>query len=423
MVSSSVWFITSAAKPPSPTLGRGQAGARDGDRVALGEFRRPAPAATRSRAPASERSIASTHADLLDQPGEHHHSRSRARTRTSSPDCSESTSSARNASSTSARRAHRTAGGRRRRAAPGAMNRRSSSISPAARNDARQRGAALDQQRGDLAAPQLLERGRDRRRRPRRSAGSPRPRRRRARRTRSGGASGDGEDDQRGLVERRRPAWSRAAGAPAESKIDPRGLAGWRRHRGRSAADRRRARCRCRPRSRRTRPASDGPARGCARPRSTSSLPAAVAVRPSRLTAALRDRPAACRCGRAFGRAGSAGGRRPPRGPRRTRPRSPSSRRIPGPRPLAFAEGSSHPITTRAIPAASDRVGAGGLAPLMGAGLEADVHRRARRVDAAGAAVLQRGDLGMRLRRARRGSPRRAFRPRWRPRRRPVDWG
>ena len=74
----------------------------------------------------------------------------------------------------------------------------------------------------------------------------------------------------------------------------------------------------------------------------------------------------------------------------------PSSRRIPGPRPLAFSLGSSEAITTRADPGRQDRVGARRLAALVGAGLERHVQRRPRRLVTAGPAVLQRRHLGVR---------------------------
>ena len=69
---------------------------------------------------------------------------------------------------------------------------------------------------------------------------------------------------------------------------------------------------------------------------------------------------------------------------------TPPSRRIPGPRPAAFSEGSSEAITTRAMPGLEDRLDAGRLAPLVGAGLERHVHRRP------GGVVAPRGAVGER---------------------------
>ena len=74
-------------------------------------------------------------------------------------------------------------------------------------------------------------------------------------------------------------------------------------------------------------------------------------------------------------------------------------------------------------PGRQDRVGARRLAALVGAGLERHVERGPRRLVTAGAAVLQRGDLGVADRRARRGSPRRSPRRRAPAPRRPAGWG
>ena len=95
----------------------------------------------------------------------------------------------------------------------------------------------------------------------------------------------------------------------------------------------------------------------------------------------------------------------------------------PGPRPAAFSEGSSEAITTRAMPGLEDRVDAGRLAPLVGAGLERHVHRRPGRVVAARARSRRAPPARRAGRRARRGSPRRSPRRRGRRRRRPADWG
>ena len=65
----------------------------------------------------------------------------------------------------------------------------------------------------------------------------------------------------------------------------------------------------------------------------------------------------------------------------------------PGPPPSSL--GSSEAITTRARPASSDRVDAGRLAALVGAGLQRHVHRRPGRVLAPLGGVRQRRPLGV----------------------------
>ena len=72
---------------------------------------------------------------------------------------------------------------------------------------------------------------------------------------------------------------------------------------------------------------------------------------------------------------------------------TPSSRRIPSPRPEACPEGSSEATTTRLMPAARIASVQGGRATVMTAGLERHVHRRPVGV---GAGVADRLDLGMR---------------------------
>ena len=74
---------------------------------------------------------------------------------------------------------------------------------------------------------------------------------------------------------------------------------------------------------------------------------------------------------------------------------TPPSRRIPGPRPLAFSLGSSEPIDDPGDAGGEDRVGARRLAALMCARLERHVHRRAGRIGAALARVGERRRLGV----------------------------
>ena len=102
---------------------------------------------------------------------------------------------------------------------------------------------------------------------------------------------------------------------------------------------------------------------------------------------------------------------------------TPPSRRIPGPRPAAFSRrvlGGDHDPRDAGL---EDRLGAGRLAALVGAGLERHVHRRAGRVVAAAAAVGDRGALGVQA--AELGVVALADRPRRRGRspRRPAGWG
>ena len=94
------------------------------------------------------------------------------------------------------------------------------------------------------------------------------------------------------------------------------------------------------------------------------------------------------------------------------RPRRRRRGGCPGPRPAAFSEGSSEAITTRAMPGLEDRLDAGRLAPLVGAGLERHVHRRPGRVLAARGGSRRAPPAPRAGRRARRGSPRRSPRRR-----------
>ena len=79
---------------------------------------------------------------------------------------------------------------------------------------------------------------------------------------------------------------------------------------------------------------------------------------------------------------------------------TPSSRRIPGPRPAALSVGSSEAMTTRRMPGLEDRLGAGRRAAGVAAGLERHVERRAAQVGAAGggdrrALGVRPAELGM----------------------------
>ena len=149
---------------------------------------------------------------------------------------------------------------------------------------------------------------------------------------------------------------------PAERvEHDPTRLAGHPGGPARSAAGRRPARCRSRRRPRRIRRASDGRARGWARPRSTSSR-RWVATLPSSVIADLNStqgRPvrACLRNGWLSRRARSA------RSPSATTISTPSSRRIPRPRPEACSDGSSEATTTRRIPARRIASVHGGVRP------------------------------------------------------------
>ena len=251
-----------------------------------------------------------------------------------------------------------------REAAPpsriGAMKVRAWSMRPAAHESRGEGPAALEEQGGDVAAAELREGGMD-------SFGIGRPaairvsapaslrlrdgrgpRRRRRRR---------GPGSRRGW----RAAGSRAA-AVRPSRIRRAAAAAGRPRGARSAAGRRRGPCRFRPRSRPIRPASGGPARGCARPRSRASRPAPSRWRRRRDIASFSvtsGRPvrACLRNGWLSRRAAVASA------PAATSTSTPPSRRIPGPRPAAFSVGSSDPITTRAIPASRIASVQGGWRP------------------------------------------------------------
>ena len=376
--------------------------------------RRRSPPRPQIRAPSSPRSIALDRSELADDPGEHHHSRSRALASMSSPLGVHSTASGRAASAI------------RPGPAPAASG------SPAA-----------EHQRGD-EQPQLVDS-------PRRRAASRRGRRRprpaasaTSRRPSSASAAsslrlavageldhlgpgaaqgldprrvgaGGGDDVDRRLGRASRSARSRAAAAP-RSRRRPAPAGGPRRdrrHRARSAAGRRRARCRSRPRPRRPRRASGGRARGSPAPRSSASRRRESAVKPSRLTAdfsVTSGRPV-----RACLRNGcTSEPRRGGLGAVGELDLDPLVAEDPGAAAGCLlgrvVAADHHP----ADPGREDRVGARRLAALVRAGLERDVERRAA------AAVVRRGARARRRarrprragRRARRGSPRRGARPR-----------
>ena len=275
VVSESVWFITSASKP-SASHARSRSGRRPRRRPSRPRAARAgeARARSRSRAPASPRSIRSTAPELLDDPGEHQPlttpaaARGRACPRPSAP-----------TRSPAAARRRRPARRRRRRASgrPAAEQQRGDEQAQlvdlaGVEERARELGAALEQQRGDPAAPELVERRAEpalavagdldhlgagvAQRGDARRVGA------RRRRRRSSGASS---------IERDQLRVERQPGGRVED--DPRRLARLRRRRrrARSAAGRRRARCRSRPRPRRPRRASGARGRGSRVPRSTSS--------------------------------------------------------------------------------------------------------------------------------------------------------
>ena len=272
-----------------------------------------------------------------------------------------------------------------------------------------ERRAALDQQRGD-------PRGGRARRAPRASralavAGEL---------DHLGAGAAQGVDPRRvgaGGGEARRAAPGRASRTSAESsgsrargvEDHPRRLADRvrdRRRRARSAAGRRRARCRSRPRPRRPRRASGGRARGSRARRSTASRRRGVAVKPSRLTAdfsVTSGRPVrACLRNGWFGSRAAAAS-----APSANSTSTPSSRRMPGPRPRAFSVGSSEPITTRPMPAARIASVQGGWRPWCAQGSSVTYMRRAGRVGAAARGSRRSRRPRRARRRARRGSPRR----------------
>ena len=279
----------------------------------------------------------------------------------------------------------------------GAMKRRSSSISPRVEERARQVRAALEQDRGDrrVQRAELVQRraharglvlagGDD-------DLGA-RVLQRVGVRARRGARD---DDDERHLVRRPRRAWSPAAGGAVASKTTRRG---WRRTPsiargqlrvvGQRGADARRRR-------RRTRRASGARARAAVLGGDPLRV-AGLASRPCRrgVMADLKSthgRPVRA-CLRKAWLLQARAARRARR--RRGRPRTPSSRRMPRPRPEAFSVGSSLATTTRAMPAAQDRVGARRLLALVAAGLERDVERRAAQVGVAGGG--DRVDLGVR---------------------------
>ena len=189
------------------------------------------------------------------------------------------------------------------------------------------------------------------------------------------------DDDQRHLGGGARRAARRAAGARASRtrRAGAGGGASASPSGARSAAGRRRARCRCRRRRRRPTRASGGRARGCPRREIHCESPARVATLPSSVIADLNSthgRPtrACLRKGWLSSRARVASS------PSATTTSTPSSRRIPRPRPEAFSVGSSEATTTRLMPACEDRVGARRRAALVAARLERHVQRRAGQV-------------------------------------------
>ena len=286
----SVWFMTSASKPSArrrvavrqaPETATESPSASSAAKLGVDPSRAPAVAATRSLA---------TVPTLLDDPGEHHHSRSRARASMSSPLRSQSTASGRGAVGDAGRRRRRPPAAGPAPSSIGAMN--SAQLVDLARRQQRagELGAALDQQRGDRRGGRArrARRGAGRSRSPASSITSA-PASRSAATPVGVGVGGD-DDVERRLVERARRAPSRAGRRAGESKTT---RAGWRaesgrRRRGRSAAGRRRARCRSRPRPRRPRRASGARGRGSPARRSTSSRRPRVAVKPSRLIADFR---------------------------------------------------------------------------------------------------------------------------------------
>ena len=234
--------------------------------------RRRSAAAIRRRAPPSSRSTALDRPELLDDPGEHHHSRSRALASMSSPLRCHSTASGldRVGDPLAARGRRRAAARRRARAA----RRRAAAGRPRPRRGASRRARRRPRRSSerDPAAAELGERAGEpalavageldhlgARVPQRRDAGAARRPRRRA--TTSGASS----------IE---PTSAESSGSRARGvEDDPGRLARrrGRRRRGRSAAGRRRARCRSRPRPRRPRRASGARAPGSRRPRSTAS--------------------------------------------------------------------------------------------------------------------------------------------------------
>ena len=271
---------------------------------------------------------------------------------------------------------------------------------------------ALDQQRGDPAAAELVERGADPPSRSPASSITSAPASRSAA-TRSGSARGAGQH-----VERRGPrpsarAPSRAAAArPSRRRRAPAGAAsGSSTSRAVSSGS-----------SASAVPIPTATASDSARQRWTSArlsgpeIHRRVAAR-GRGEAVEADAPtsaspAAGRCARACETAGSRAGRPRPRRRRRSATSTPlvaEDPRAAAARLLARVVGADH---DPGDPGGEDRVGARRLAALVGAGLERDVHRRPGRVVAARAAVGERRDLGVRGRRAARDGPRRSPRRR-----------
>ena len=161
------------------------------------------------------------------------------------------------------------------------------------------------------------------------------------------------------------------------------------------SADRRPARCRSRPRRRRRSPASGARARAqdsseihCESPVRVATLPSSVIAdlnsthgRPVR--ACLRKAWLTSRARRAMS-------------PSATSTSTPSSRRIPSPRPDAFALGSSDADDDARDAGREDRVRARRRLAVMAARLHRDVQRRARQLAPAAAAFGDRVDLGVR---------------------------
>ena len=410
-VSSRVWFMTSASKAPAR------------DPVAVRQTPETAIESPSASSPASSEAIADARAgrvalDPLDRSDRRDRpvnivttlasGRGRARPRRSDR---HSTDSARSASPIVPAPTPPSNG---RASVPpsriGAKKRRSSSSSPASRNDPGQRRSALEQDARDPAAAELVERrprpepapspGQAMTSTPAAVSASTRGPRRVGADDHDHRSLGDGGDD---------PALERQPGA----RVEDRPGCGWRR----------RGRPRERSAGRRRRPRSRSPiatASRSARQRWTSSRdaapeihlesPAAVAVRPSRVSADLRTtsgRPVrACLRNAWLSRLAAVAS-----APSDQTTSTPPSRRISGPRPLAFGGrivGADHdPADARG----EDRLGAGRLAALVRAGLERHVHRRAGQVGAAArgrprSRRPRRGD-----RRARRESPRRGPRP------------
>ena len=105
-----------------------------------------------------------------------------------------------------------------------------------------------------------------------------------------------------------------------------------------------------------------GPGHGSIAPEIHFDSPDSVAVKPSTLSADFRHTSglpvrACLRNGCTSSRAAAASP------PSTNETSTPPSRSIPGPRPEAFSLGSSQPITTRAIPAASTASTQGGCRP------------------------------------------------------------